>query len=580
MSTLSPVELFPPEDKAFDFSSHILDRTHDIFFDQYVNPDSSEPSDNIFETALFENVDFDFDAGKAPKNSHALESSPPVVCIEQDRSEQAWRADSRRHRQKPDLFSHSCPKLAHRSRPDGQVISGIDLLNLEGRSRPPAPCSVPVPVTPSTPPATPLRRKAKFSAITPVALRDQDHRVAKSPSRTVNSSPKMMRPSFYSTYESPPFNGWEQRFEHFNIEAPTDNLPLSPPPSSRLHQHGSPTRLVIPPHGAQGSSRSSRLAMVRSEPRLRRRSRIPSEISQPQTRDTNVPQLRRSTNSMRPATHDLTISPSQVHHDWTFEESSQGSFYHDGHPLPGAPHQDFSASSQDFASQGLMIYCDPYTDFLHNEPSQDYFAAPRHHTFASGPMEDYFPEEISPGTSSAGHLQQQHQQQHQHQHDQEQEQEQELQTSTSPSPSPLYSAFPPPSPHTPSPSNSNSNSNSNHSTTTPPSEHPHPYQPSRSTRPLRRKTSAQTPTPLTIPPPSTPQTPTPQSPFINFTPSDSRKILTGVAPSGSSKTKARREREATEKRRKMSAAAVRAVRDAGGDVEGLVGRGGLFGDLL
>jgi hypothetical protein len=54
--------------------------------------------------------------------------------------------------------------------------------------------------------------------------------------------------------------------------------------------------------------------------------------------------------------------------------------------------------------------------------------------------------------------------------------------------------------------------------------------------------------------------------FVNFTPSDSRKILTGVAPSGSSKTKARREKEAADKRRKLSQAAVRAVVEAGGDL--------------
>lgn len=61
--------------------------------------------------------------------------------------------------------------------------------------------------------------------------------------------------------------------------------------------------------------------------------------------------------------------------------------------------------------------------------------------------------------------------------------------------------------------------------------------------------------------------------FVNFTPNDSRKILTGVAPSGSSKTKARREKEAMEKRRKLSQAALRAVREAGGDVDSLVEQG-------
>ncbi|KAI9849856.1 MAG: hypothetical protein M1837_000070 [Sclerophora amabilis] len=54
--------------------------------------------------------------------------------------------------------------------------------------------------------------------------------------------------------------------------------------------------------------------------------------------------------------------------------------------------------------------------------------------------------------------------------------------------------------------------------------------------------------------------------FVNYTPSDSRKILTGVAPSGSSKTKARREKEAREKSRRLSLAAIKAVQAAGGDI--------------
>ncbi|WPH01457.1 Hypothetical protein R9X50_00430300 [Acrodontium crateriforme] len=57
--------------------------------------------------------------------------------------------------------------------------------------------------------------------------------------------------------------------------------------------------------------------------------------------------------------------------------------------------------------------------------------------------------------------------------------------------------------------------------------------------------------------------------FVNYTPQDSSKILSGVAPSGSSKTKARRDKEAAEKRMKLSQAAVRAVVEAGGDLEAL-----------
>ena len=48
-----------------------------------------------------------------------------------------------------------------------------------------------------------------------------------------------------------------------------------------------------------------------------------------------------------------------------------------------------------------------------------------------------------------------------------------------------------------------------------------------------------------------------QTCFVNSTPNDKHKILTGVAPSGSSKTKARREKEARE-RKKLEQDALRA----------------------
>ncbi|EXF78729.1 hypothetical protein CFIO01_08501 [Colletotrichum fioriniae PJ7] len=64
--------------------------------------------------------------------------------------------------------------------------------------------------------------------------------------------------------------------------------------------------------------------------------------------------------------------------------------------------------------------------------------------------------------------------------------------------------------------------------------------------------------------------------FVNFTPSDKNVLMTGVAPSGSSKTKARREKEAMEKRRRLSEAAIKAVKAAGGDVDKLVEEGFVF----
>lgn len=64
--------------------------------------------------------------------------------------------------------------------------------------------------------------------------------------------------------------------------------------------------------------------------------------------------------------------------------------------------------------------------------------------------------------------------------------------------------------------------------------------------------------------------------FVNFTPNDGSVLMTGVAPSGSSKTKARREKEAQDRRRRLSEAAIKAVAAAGGDVDKLIEQGFAF----
>lgn len=104
--------------------------------------------------------------------------------------------------------------------------------------------------------------------------------------------------------------------------------------------------------------------------------------------------------------------------------------------------------------------------------------------------------------------------------------------------------------------------------------------PSPPLEPTVRKRKTQKQKPNNKQPPSTPRTLRTPSlsvsgpvDFVNYTPHDGEKLLTGVAPSGSSKTKARREKEALERRRKLSQAAVRAVRAAGGDISGLAEEG-------
>ncbi|KAF8253508.1 hypothetical protein K440DRAFT_642452 [Wilcoxina mikolae CBS 423.85] len=88
--------------------------------------------------------------------------------------------------------------------------------------------------------------------------------------------------------------------------------------------------------------------------------------------------------------------------------------------------------------------------------------------------------------------------------------------------------------------------------------------------PSRRKTSSSS---LRTKQRSTPEVTVGEMSFVNYTPNDAFRILNGVAPSGSSKTKARREREAMEKRRKLSEAAAAAVIAVGGDASALANVG-------
>ncbi|KZF18954.1 hypothetical protein L228DRAFT_251490 [Xylona heveae TC161] len=158
----------------------------------------------------------------------------------------------------------------------------------------------------------------------------------------------------------------------------------------------------------------------------------------------------------------------------------------------------FSTGTEDLATQGLLIQCDPSSD-------------------ASG---DFLGQGMSMGAT--------------------------YYVTTSPPPAPVVVAS----------SGSRTPQTQQRSPRTPALSPSAPARVRKNPRQPKRKQNAPTPTP-----------PMPSTGFVNFTPSDSRKILTGVAPSGSSKTKARRAKEAEARRRHLSEAAIRAVEQAGGNLE-------------
>ncbi|MCJ1483618.1 hypothetical protein MMC06_003786 [Schaereria dolodes] len=518
--------------------------------EQLVNPESSESSENSCQSNFFD-IDFDMAEDMSPDTSGTLDPSPSITSMRQSQKAHQWRADPWRHSYKAPLLSQSCKQLIHSSRPDGEVISGIELLNLEGKASSHSVALTPTQSANTTPPILPLRRKTGFSAASPAALRQHEHRVSKSLTQLNCGSPKIMRPSLYSRHEPAPQAEVSDHYGQFNLDVPPSDLPLSPPPSTRVPQHEQHLQLIAPTRSSQRSPRSSRLTMTRSEPKLPRNQRMSGNLTynDPIAQNGMTLQNRHSSALIRPTDHDFAIPPSQFHHDWPSISNlspNYDSLFHDDQNPSGLPNQDFMRLSQELAAQGLMVDCEPYPNFLEGD---EYFSAAPHDSFLT-PTAEIFPNggddntlgtapqhELAPAPSSPTLLGQYH----------------------APAPGP---STPTPKPHTRKPSTSTS---------------------STSTRPLRRKSS-------TLKPPKTPTTPYPSSStshsntdlsspvptptavsFVNFTPLDSARILHGVAPSGSSKTKARREKEATDKRRKLSAAACRLLMENGVDPASVVG---------
>lgn len=449
------------------------------------------------------------------------------------------------------------------------AASNPDFLSLGGWPSPPA-----APSSPTLPPIDGYRRRSRARVAangskTPTGARSVSRGrptgISKSGTSTVRkcsaSPPKMMNPSRYRAGFQ---DAWAERISEgaksYQLRVPSLAGPISPPPSARLVQYedfGCPA-FGSPPQYPQAYSLSAfddqlspltntfqqaRLYTPVASPLISPNSRPRESYFEPapplppnpyqttQTVPLNdvAPTWPDRTSSLAVNTIDtfdfgFSSSPDYSILPATAYEPAMPSFnttVTSSHDIFGTidSHSMTSSGPSDLASSGLMISCDPslvsnYTSGPDIHPmTQSYNVAEPEHPSYSTP----------PHPSTPHHRR------------------------TS---SPLFvspSASPPPPPDSRSRSRSRRRASSS--------------------RHRRNKSSTQ----------STPRHSVnlDRSGFVNFTPQDSGKILNGVAPSGSSKTKARREMEAADRRRKLSQAAVRAVVEAGGDVD-LLRRDGLF----
>ena len=486
-------------------------------------------------------------------------------------------------------------RMVHQLRPEGRAISGAQLLALENKDRTPrafklvAPSSSP----PATPPSTPLNRGQQPTA--PASSTRRTHRVNKSTSgATAGGSPKMMHAaSFYaSEQDSPTFGEWTERFKNVSIQSTKQTLPLSTPASARISQEENQQQHITPDLGLDFSSD------------------LFGSTSQPGTQSSNFSSLGSSGDFIR---------PSLINEQSWKSESNAQDFFGSGEPWDfsnsmfdvnaGATaanqifanaHHHFDMMDAGFGQDGLMISFDELSSPMEIADSNGAFVAP-----ASIEMLESLPAVSKP----------------------EQQQQQLTQVSPPlllPPPSARNSAgdlfraskhahrlprlaraksipeklarirrSPSPSPHTSSNPRSTSQKTLHHRRT-----RSSGVLSSRQSRTLKTPRTSRAPSSAASAVMTTSSSCTPGHSrhnsagqtqgqgqgqqtvsssnhataglgFVNFTPNDSMKILTGVAPSGSSKTKARREKEASDRRKKLSEAAERAVMVAGGDVEAM-----------
>ena len=416
--------------------------------------------------------------------------------------------------------------------------------------------------SPSTPPATPRRKRgSKGALVTPKTIRHRESHDHRQFSRKQSFSPSSMRSSQMPDNRMAYTDAWAPRFQNYNLQSSNGRLPLSPPPSDILVQHenmhsGDSAHMnrsahspEVPQYDSNMFNRSPPVSMPSpSVGALARQQQRYMATSSPPPGDgvfsshSSAPQSMSSwqSESMGPSAFSY---PPDFHSDdsqaWWSPMSSrvpqrQPSYQSMvGSSAPQSPFQN-PAAQNDMLQGGLMIQFDP----SYNVPTS---------------AESSYPS--MPTTQENHHLN----------------------TVTAPATPQKFvnaSSFttpqvidPQPQP-TPSPPLSPKASGSPKRTSSP-TKTPH----------RRGHTRKQSSMSSNGPKPVKAAGRSSASPknsdksisvsFVNFTAGDSRKILSGVAPSGSSKTKARREQEAKDRRRKLSEAALDAVRTAGGDVEAL-----------
>ncbi|KAF9891972.1 hypothetical protein FE257_002936 [Aspergillus nanangensis] len=538
-----------------------FDHSFNDLFSQYVDMDPTNPDGNkdvSFSGDLDQIFSLDSLSSDCGDHSPTLSTSKPAL-----QSPQSWGKDLWCMPQEAVSPAEQQTPLAFQDNVHPPAVSDLSV-NLDAS----AANRITDNRSPSTPPTTPSR-KSKSALVTPKSIRRHREPNDRRALLRKQSSPSLNRSSQLQKQRMAYPEAWAQRFQNFSYRNSDDRLPLSPPPSDILVQHenlGADSSAVHMNHPGDSAemphhfdsnifTQSPAISMpspstgVLGRPqRYINHSNNSTLTSSPPSADdifssphSSDPQSMSSWHSDSLGTAALPFTPDLHSHDaqaWWSPMTSRVPQRHPSYqqmvasPVPQRPLQN-SNNQHDMLQGGLMIQLDPSQFDMSGAPNSSFpssslSSAPN--TQESHPYNHPAvptPQKFVDSSSFNVHT-----------------------TSRSPSLSPRADASPKDGSmmrngaimKTSRRSNGNGRKLSGHSMSAPkPAKGP-------SVSPKNKSVTVS---------------------FVNFTPSDSKKILTGVAPSGSSKTKARREQEARDRRRKLSEAALNAVRKAGGDVDAL-----------
>ena len=544
MTAYSPARFpYDTEDKGLDYSSQILEDPFNEVFEQYIVQTSADLSHDAYESNSFEFPDLLRDGETTSSGSYITDSTSIGSSYPNFESPQTYCRKVSQPSLSKTAFLPQNYNTRNRREKLQPAISGRELLlGIEQKSDP-CPQSVNPPLSIHVnEPAIPLRRKPKFDSSARSKEPDRSRHITKSSRQHLDDQSAIMRPSYHYQEDLPEIHEWTHGLEQLSLQPPDTSFSISSPPNAFNYDPEQRSGIATPHENTlrhQFFQEDIRKQVVQMQGDLQTANNSSfnlnmTSLHQSQSIDPIDLFGSPAKNDDFGQTSSLFEEQQQLHHCASWVSLSP----HEAHQVPSSPTQtdwplDPPATSDGYYTNALASKSAPAIGQQSNiEFPMDQMIAPNYNmptTNATEPSQKIFARSthrLVSHTASRSY-------------------------NAPPMLSPLALPPPPESPSCQAPSSSPSY----------PSPHRH-----RRTKSTPHPKSAKRP--KSVGNLKAPRTPTSMG-FVNFTPSDSRRLLTGVAPSGSSKTKARREQEANEKKRKLSQAVLRAVEEAGGDADSL-----------